>query len=111
MIVDKPLRSGQQVYAKGADLVVLATVNHGAEVIADGNVHVYAALRGKAMRARAATPTRASTPAARSGVVSIAGIYRTTEEPLPDAVRGEAAQVRLEGEKLIMQATRFMNSQ
>ena len=49
MIVDKPLRSGQQIYARGGDLVVLAVVNFGAEVIADGSIHVYAPLRGKAI--------------------------------------------------------------
>jgi septum site-determining protein MinC len=49
MVLDKPLRSGQKVYARGSDLVVLAMVNHGAEVVADGNIHVYAPLRGKAM--------------------------------------------------------------
>ena len=49
MVVDKPLRSGQKVYARGCDLVVLAMVNQGAEVVADGNIHVYAPLRGKAM--------------------------------------------------------------
>ena len=49
VVVDKPLRSGQKIYARGADLVVLAMVNQGAEVVADGNIHVYAPLRGKAM--------------------------------------------------------------
>ena len=49
MVVDKPLRSGQQVYAKGCDLVVLAAVNNGAEVIADGSIHIYAPLRGRAV--------------------------------------------------------------
>ena len=49
MVVDKPLRSGQKIYARGCDLVVLAMVNQGAEVAADGNIHVYAPLRGKAM--------------------------------------------------------------
>ena len=49
MIIDKPLRSGQQVYARGRDLVVLAMVSHGAEVIADGHIHVYAPLRGQAI--------------------------------------------------------------
>ncbi|MFN4103931.1 MAG: septum site-determining protein MinC, partial [Tepidimonas sp.] len=47
LVVDRPLRSGQQVYARGRDLVVLAMVNPGAEVIADGHIHVYAPLRGK----------------------------------------------------------------
>ncbi|OGA99541.1 MAG: septum site-determining protein MinC, partial [Burkholderiales bacterium RIFCSPHIGHO2_12_FULL_61_11] len=49
LVIDKPLRSGQQVYARGRDLVLLAMVNAGAEVIADGHIHVYAPLRGKAM--------------------------------------------------------------
>ncbi|WP_163907617.1 septum site-determining protein MinC, partial [Proteus mirabilis] len=49
LVIDKPLRSGQQVYAKGGDLVVLAVVSHGAEVIADGSIHIYAPLRGKAI--------------------------------------------------------------
>ena len=49
VVIDKPLRSGQQVYAKDADLIVLAVVSFGAEVIADGNIHVYAPLRGRAL--------------------------------------------------------------
>lgn len=49
VIVDRPLRSGQRVYAKGTDIVVLDMVSYGAEVIADGNVHVYAPLRGRAV--------------------------------------------------------------
>ena len=49
MVIDKPLRSGQQVYARGGDLVVMAVVSFGAEVIADGNIHVYAPLRGRAI--------------------------------------------------------------
>ena len=49
VIIDKPLRSGQQVYARGADLIVLGAVNFGAEVIADGSIHVYAPLRGRAI--------------------------------------------------------------
>ena len=48
LIVDKPLRSGQQIYAKGGDLIVTAVVSFGAEVIADGSIHVYAPLRGRA---------------------------------------------------------------
>ena len=50
LVIDRPLRSGQRVYAKGADLIVLAVVSYGAEVIADGNIHVYAPLRGRAAR-------------------------------------------------------------
>lgn len=104
MIVDKPLRSGQRVYAKGGDLVVLALVNHGAEVIADGSVHVYAPLRGKAIAgARGDTTARIYAHSLEAELLSIAGIYRTTENPLPADVAGKPAQVLLDGEKLLMQ--------
>ena len=108
MIIDKPLRSGQRIYAKGGDLVVLALVNHGAEVIADGNIHVYAPLRGKAIAgARGNTEARIFAACLEAELISIAGIYRTTENPLPDTVLGKAAQVRLDGEKLVMEALKF----
>ncbi|AKJ32146.1 septum site-determining protein MinC [Caldimonas brevitalea] len=105
VIVDRPLRSGQQVYARGADVVVLAAVSFGAEVIADGNVHVYAPLRGKAIAgARGNTDARIFTTCLEPELVSIAGIYRTTETALPPEVAGKAAQIRLVGEKLVMEA-------
>lgn len=104
LVIDKPLRSGQQVYAKGADLVVLALVSHGAEVIADGHIHVYAPLRGKAIAgARGNTEARIFAASLEAELIAIAGIYRTTENPLPDTVLGKPAQVRLEGEKLVME--------
>ena len=104
VVIDKPLRSGQQVYARGADLVVLAMVSFGAEVIADGNIHVYAPLRGRAMAgARGNTEARIFSTCLEPQLVSIAGIYRTTETELPDNVRGKPAQVRLEGEKLLIE--------
>lgn len=103
MVVDKPLRSGQRIYAKGGDLVVLALVNHGAEVIADGSVHVYAPLRGKAIAgARGDTSARIYAHSLEAELLSIAGIYRTTENPLPADVAGKPAQVLLDGEKLLM---------
>ena len=104
VVVDKPLRSGQQVYARGADLVVMAVVSFGAEVIADGNIHVYAPLRGRAIAgARGNTEARIFSTCLEPQLVSIAGIYRTTETELPAAVRGKPAQVRLDGEKLIIE--------
>lgn len=104
MVLDKPLRSGQQVYARGADLVVLAVVSFGAEVIADGHVHVYAPLRGRAIAgARGNTRARIFSTCLEPQLVSIAGIYRTAETALPAAVAGKPAQVRLEGEKLIIE--------
>ncbi|WP_313072344.1 septum site-determining protein MinC [Melaminivora sp.] len=104
VVVDKPLRSGQQVYARGADLVVLAMVSFGAEVIADGNIHVYAPLRGRAIAgARGDTSARIFSTCLEPQLVSIAGMYRTTETELPEAVRGKPAQVRLEGERLLIE--------
>ena len=104
VVVDKPLRSGQQVYARGADLVVLAVVSFGAEVIADGNIHVYAPLRGRAMAgARGNTNARIFTTCMEPQLVSIAGIYRTTEVAIPAEIVGKPAQVRLAGEKLLIE--------
>lgn len=110
LIIDKPLRSGQQVYARGRDLVVLAMVNAGAEVIADGHIHIYAPLRGRAIAgARGNTDARIFALALEAELLSIAGVYRTGENPLPPSVAGLPAQVRLvageegsDGDKLVM---------
>jgi septum site-determining protein MinC len=104
VIVDKPLRSGQRVYAKGTDIVVLSMVSYGAEVIADGNVHVYAPLRGRAVAgARGNTEARIFSTCMEAQLLSIAGIYRTIETDLPADVAGKPAKVRLEGEKIIIE--------
>lgn len=109
LLIDRPLRSGQQVYARGRDLIVTAMVNPGAEVVADGHIHVYAPLRGKAIAgARGNEQARIYTRSLQAELLSIAGIYRTSEQPLPDAVQGKPAQVRLErnahGERLLIEA-------
>jgi septum site-determining protein MinC len=98
LIVDRPLRSGQQVYARGRDLVVMAMVNPGAEVVADGSIHVYAPLRGKAMAgARGHAEARIVTLCLEPELVSIAGVYRTSDVPLPPEVLGKPTQIRLDG--------------
>jgi septum site-determining protein MinC len=107
LVIDKPLRSGQQIYARGRDLVVLAMVNAGAEVIADGHIHVYAPLRGKAMAgARGNTDARIFALELEAELLSIAGVYRTSEHPLPPGVAGQPTQVRLvageNGDRLVM---------
>ncbi|MCB4362815.1 septum site-determining protein MinC [Hydrogenophaga taeniospiralis] len=107
LVIDKPLRSGQQVYARGRDLVVMAMVNPGAEVIADGHIHVYAPLRGKAIAgARGNVDARIFALAMAPELISIAGIYRTSEVALPEAIQGKPAQVRLlpgpDGDKLVI---------
>ena len=106
MVIDKPLRSGQHVYAKGRDLIVLAMVNPGAEIMADGHIHVYAPLRGKAIAgARGDEQARIFTSCLEAELLSIAGTYRTSgDAPLPGDVAGKAAQVSLQGDKLVMQA-------
>ena len=109
LVIDKPLRSGQQVYARGRDLVVMAMVNPGAEVIADGHIHVYAPLRGKAIAgARGNNEARIFTLGMAPELVSIAGIYRTSEIPWPSTLLGKPAQVRLmpgpEGDRLVVDA-------
>ena len=98
LIIDRPLRSGQQIYARGRDLVVLSMVNAGAEVIADGSIHVYAPLRGKAIAgARGNTEARIISLCLEPELISIAGVYRTSEIPLPANVLAKPTQVRLVG--------------
>lgn len=104
MYIDRPLRSGQRVYARGGDLVVLGVVSHGAEVIADGNIHVYGPLRGRAIAgANGDTEARIFAVAMEPELISIAGTYRTTDKPLADDVRGKAAQARLDGERMLFE--------
>jgi septum site-determining protein MinC len=102
LIIERPLRSGQQVYARGGDLVVLGTVNFGAELIADGSIHVYGPLRGKAIAgARGNTSARIFSTCMEPELISIAGTYRTTDNPLPAEVIGQPAQIRLDAERLV----------
>jgi septum site-determining protein MinC len=107
LIIDRPLRSGQQIYARGRDLVVLSMVNAGAEVVADGHIHVYAPLRGKAIAgARGYTQARIISTCLEPELISIAGVYRTSEVPLSADVLSKPTQVRLVGGaegKLVME--------
>ncbi|MBU1443412.1 MAG: septum site-determining protein MinC [Gammaproteobacteria bacterium] len=105
LVIDKPLRSGQQIYARGGDVVVTEIVSFGAEVIADGNVHVYAPLRGKAIAgARGNAAARIYTTCLEAQLVAIAGIYRTSEVALPPDVAGKPAKISLDGKKIVMNA-------
>ena len=98
LFVDRPLRSGQQVYARGTDVVLLGGVSPGAEIIADGSIHCYGPLRGRAI-AGAQGDDSARIIASNFGpeLVSIAGVFRTFESGIPATVAGRAAQVRLSG--------------
>ncbi len=103
MVVDKPVRSGQQIYAKGRDLIVMAPVGPGAEVIADGNVHVYAPLRGRALAGvMGFEGARIFCKELRAELVSVAGLYRVSED-LPQDVQGASVQIRLAGRQLFIE--------
>jgi septum site-determining protein MinC len=104
MVIDKPLRSGQQVYARDRDLIVLALVSFGAEVMADGHIHIYAPLRGRAHAGKSGNiEARIFCHCMEAQVLAIAGVFRTTDVPLPDGVVGHAAMVRLDGEQLAVE--------
>lgn len=96
-LIDKPVRSGQRVYAQGGDLVVLAMVSAGAELIADGNIHVYAPLRGRALAGASGNKAaRIFTTSMEAELVSVAGIYRTFEAGVPEALRRKPATISLQ---------------
>jgi septum site-determining protein MinC len=107
LVIDRPLRSGQRIYAKG-DLVVLGLVSNGAEVIAEGNIHIYAPLRGRALAGvHGNHDARIFCTCLEAELISIAGIYRTTENPLPADVLGKPVQIRLDEEKLLIEPLRL----
>jgi septum site-determining protein MinC len=101
MIIDTPVRSGQRIYARGCDLIVTAAVNDGAEIIADGSIHVYAPLRGRALAgASGNAAARIFTLSMEAELVSIAGMYRTFDEALPKSVAKKAVEIRLSGDRI-----------
>lgn len=100
MLVEQPVRAGQRVWAQGSDLIVTSTVNAGAEVIADGNIHVYGALRGRAIAGGGANAeARIFALNFDPELISIAGYY-AVREGLTGAPIGKAVQVRLTGERM-----------
>ncbi|MBA8885491.1 septum site-determining protein MinC [Dokdonella fugitiva] len=102
LLHDKPVRSGQQVYARGRDLILTALVGNGAEVIADGSIHVYGALRGRALAgAQGDEAARIFCQEFHAELVSIAGQYRVFED-IPKDLRGQSVQCWLEGDKLML---------
>ncbi|WP_341667542.1 septum site-determining protein MinC [Alcaligenes sp. SDU_A2] len=101
LIINRQLRSGQRIYARHTDLIVVGAVSQGAEVIADGNIHVYGPLRGKAMAgARGDTNARVFTTELDPELVAIAGVYRIIETRLDPQLRNKPAVVALDGDKL-----------
>ena len=100
LLQSSPVRSGQQVYAQNRDLTVCATVGAGAEVIADGSIHIYGALRGRALAgAGGQSSARIFCREFHAELVAIAGVYKVLEE-IPKKLHGKAVQIRLENDQL-----------
>ncbi|WP_308389776.1 septum site-determining protein MinC [Acidithiobacillus sp. AMEEHan] len=98
-VFSQPLRSGQRQYARGGDLVCLGAVNAGAEVLADGHIHVYGPLRGRALAGvQGDESARIFCQRLEAELVAIAGVYMILDAEHP--LWGKAAQVSLDGEQL-----------
>ncbi len=105
VLVSTPIRTGQQVYAENADLIVTGMVSEGAEIIADGNIHVYGPLRGRALAgANGNHSARIFVQSMQAQLVSVAGIYRILEQDLPDHLDHKAVQVCLQDDRLVISA-------
>lgn len=101
MIVDTPVRAGQRVYARGCDLIITAAVNNGAEIIADGSIHVYAPMHGRALAgASGNAESRIFGLSLQPELVSIAGVYRTFDDGFPAELARQPAQIRLVGDRI-----------
>lgn len=99
-VVTTHIRSGQQIYHTGGDLIVINTVNTGAEVLADGNIHVYGALRGRALAGvNGDTSARIFCQSLEAELISIAGKYKVLES-ITDEWHGKAVQIYLENDEL-----------
>ncbi|HEX7801228.1 MAG TPA: septum site-determining protein MinC [Pseudoxanthomonas sp.] len=104
LVQKTPVRSGQQLYAENRDLTVLSTVGAGAEVIADGSIHIYGTLRGRALAgAQGNTDARIFCREFHAELVAIAGHYKVLED-VPKDLRGKPVQVWLEKDQLMIAA-------
>jgi septum site-determining protein MinC len=100
-IITKPVRAGTQIYAKDSDLIIMANVNAGAEVIADGNIHIYAPLRGRALAgASGDTSARIFCKQLEAELISIAGHYLVNEKLKTNDMAQNMVQVYLANNKL-----------
>lgn len=104
-IVTTPIRSGQQVYAQGGDLVILSSVSPGAEVLADGNIHIYGALRGRALAGvKGDESARIFCSSQEAELVAVAGHFMVDQQ-LRDAHWQSAVQIHIENDNLIIRLT------
>ena len=98
-VIERPVRSGQQIYARDCDLVVIGDVSPGAEVIADGHVHVYGTLGGRAIAgARGRRDAVIFALGLRAELVAVSGIYRTFEDGVPEPHAGKAVRISLDAD-------------
>jgi len=106
LTLTQPLRAGQITYAQGRDAIALAAVNSGAELIADGNIHVYGPLRGRALAgARGNEQARIFCSKLEADLVSIAGVYLSADQ-LPQDKLGKAVQIFLaDGDLVVAELT------
>lgn len=103
LVISKPIRSGRQVYAEGGDLIVLGSISPGAELLADGHIHVYGTLRGRAHAGVAGNAqARIFCRSLEAELVSIAGFWRVRDD-LPDDLIGKPSQLHLDGERLVIE--------
>ncbi len=99
MVIDQPVRSGQKIYAKGCDAVVMGSVNPGAEIIADGNIHIYGTLRGRALAgASGNSKARIIATSFAPELVAIAGYYLTFENGFPADCENNPVKIHLENQ-------------
>ena len=104
LVQKTPVRSGQQLYAENRDLTVLTTVGAGAEVISDGSIHIYGALRGRALAgAQGNADARIFCREFHAELVAIAGHYKVLDD-VPKELHGKPVQVWLEKEQLMIAA-------
>ena len=102
LVITTPVRSGQQIYAKGGDLIVVAPVSAGAEVLADGNIHIYGPLRGRALAGvKGDKNARIFCQCLEAELISIAGNYKMNED-LRAQYWKQKIQANLSGEQLIV---------
>lgn len=102
LVIDEPVRSGRQIYAKGCDLVVMAKIGSGAEIRADGHIHVYGTLRGRAFAGvQGDTAARIFCRSFEAELVSIAGLWRVRED-FDEELMGRPVQIYAEKDTLII---------
>ena len=101
-LIAAPIRSGQQVYAPDGDVTVIGSVSNGAELLADGNIHVYGSLRGRALAGlNNNTQARIFCSSLEADLISIAGQFKISENIEPKFWK-KSVQIQLfEGKLLI----------